>query len=125
PANVPACTPSIVRVTDFTPLAVHFSSIIVGALHYTGEGGLIVKLVNTTPGLTVVLVDGPAVVVVTAGAVVAVVEVDVDDEAVEVVVAGGTSALSLPLQAERARRATRSAGTGAELRTNGGYDRLR
>jgi hypothetical protein len=56
--------PSIERSTDVARLAVHFSSIWVGALHDTGEDGLTVKLlIRTVTGCLVVLLCGLAVVV--------------------------------------------------------------
>ena len=64
PLYVAKSVPSIERSTDVARLAVHFSSIWVGALHDTGEDGLTVKsLIRTDTGCLVVLLCGLAVVV--------------------------------------------------------------
>jgi hypothetical protein len=108
-------------------LAVHLSSIMVGALHGTGDGGAIVKVVKTVKPLIVVVGPPPTVVAVAGGVVVTVVPVTVvlvDVVLVDVVVAGGTVALLLVLQPARPRSAgiaTARVRTGPSRRTNGGY----
>jgi hypothetical protein len=69
--------PSIERSTDVARVAVHLSSIWVGALHETGDDGLtLIPLSSTVTGCLVVAVCGLVVVVL---------DFVVDDDAVVVV----------------------------------------
>ena len=119
--------PSIERLTEVTPLAVHFSSISVGALHSTGEGGLIVKFVNTTGAATVEVVAALPTVLVVAGSTgvrVVLVDEEIDEEAdeeVDDVGVGGSLAFFPLLQAPRATIAANEARTRPMRATNGGY----
>ena len=89
--NVANCDPSIVSTTEVARLAVHFSSISVGALQEIGELGLTVKSVIRT------LLDEPVAVV--GGLVVVVVDDAVDDvvDAVALVVEPVELVVGVPL----------------------------
>jgi hypothetical protein len=124
--------PSIERATEVARVDVHFSWIIVGALHDTGDGGLAVKPEMVGPSLATVVTD-PAVVVVGPAPVdvvelpAVVLEVGIDEtvELVVLVVVGGVllflELLQAAATANTAIATTTRPRTGARRCTNGGY----